>query len=380
MERKGIIMKIADQKVIVLTSDRQFLTIPYEAHMRVGSEVIIPLVTQAEKSRFFRSPMKMVGVFVASVLVALEFWQGIPMYPAQRAYAYITIDVNPSVEMAVDGDELVLSARPLNDDAKQLLENTHLTGQHVDQAAAVLANESVKKGYLKAKSEVLVSASRANKDDNNAIDLTQLESKVMNAFHQAVAKDVPIDVEGVIVPEELRDEAWSQGVSAGKYFVYVRARSLGAPVTIDELRSESLTDIAKRYGLDLSRMVQPFQNSGRSGQITSEEPDADHSETSEDPRDGKRQPAKSKDDDSAPSASTPAQTFGKSKKNQGQEYPHAREKGEKPFSSDSPPFHVKLPLQSEHEENDHGHAGKPDDKRIKGDQEEEQGKGHHKKP
>ncbi|GIM47214.1 hypothetical protein DNHGIG_27630 [Collibacillus ludicampi] len=271
MERKGIIMKIAGQQVIVLTSDRQFITLPYEAHMRVGKEVIIPIVTQTEKRSFFRSPIKIIGVFVASVLMVLEFWQGIPKHQGNHAYAYITIDVNPSVELAIDRQELVLFANPLNDDAKKLLENTQLTGKQVDQAVAVLADESVRQGYLKAQSEVLISASRVQGEDERTIDLTQLEDKLMNAFHHAVSQNIPVDVEGVIVSDELRHEAMSQGLSAGKYYLYETARSLGVPVTIDELRHESITEVANRYGLDLSRILHQLRDVNHTSRVTNHE-------------------------------------------------------------------------------------------------------------
>ncbi len=45
----------------------------------------------------------------------------LPVFSNNKAYAYMTIDINPSVEMALNSDYEVIELTPLNDEGKKVV-------------------------------------------------------------------------------------------------------------------------------------------------------------------------------------------------------------------------------------------------------------------
>lgn len=265
MERKGVILKITNHQMIVLTVDRQFISLPYNPEKTVGQEVILPVHKKKEYIRRWRFPWKKTSVLVAFFLFALEFWQGIPI-GGRHAYAYVTVDINPSIELAVDNQEHVVHVHALNDEGERLLRENPLDGANVEQAVTSIANTSLEKGYLKPQGEVFISTSRANREMDNGMDLTNLEKKLIVAVKEAISNKLPVDVNGMVVSEQIHYEAMMKGLSAGKYAFYLKARDQGLSVPLDELKRDSLTVISERYGLDVPKIVSQMDDMEKSDQ------------------------------------------------------------------------------------------------------------------
>ncbi|PKK96462.1 MAG: hypothetical protein CVV58_06220 [Tenericutes bacterium HGW-Tenericutes-3] len=74
--------------------------------------------------------------------------------------AYVTIDINPSIELVVSPREKVLYANPLNEDGEVLLANLDLIGLNLDDAIDLIIAESINLGFIDVDSdETVVSVS-----------------------------------------------------------------------------------------------------------------------------------------------------------------------------------------------------------------------------
>lgn len=253
MECKGIIMKIVGQQVIVLTKDRQFIRLPYQETMTVGQEVMFPAVPKYYRGRRLQNSWSLLGVFVASVLLLLEFWQGIPQSKSLDPYVYVTLDLQPSIELALNDDEVVLHTRPLDENASALVHDVSLQGEKVERAASLLTQEAVKRGYLQGSDEVIITAARARGQEKDLGDLVDLESKIITAVKRSTHKQMTIAVKGIVVTRELRQAALRQGISAGRYALYVLARSQGI-----SLSSANTTQPSRWIGMKQKDFSFPF--------------------------------------------------------------------------------------------------------------------------
>lgn len=65
-----------------------------------------------------------------------------------KDYNYVQIEVNPRVEFICDKKLSVISAQPLNDDARIVLAGMNLIGLDIDQAAVLFLDECAKTGYI----------------------------------------------------------------------------------------------------------------------------------------------------------------------------------------------------------------------------------------
>lgn len=66
----------------------------------------------------------------------------------EEALAYVTLEVNPSIELIVDEDQIVLSINGLNDDGKVLLINEEFVGKKLDEVVARISELLEELGYV----------------------------------------------------------------------------------------------------------------------------------------------------------------------------------------------------------------------------------------
>jgi hypothetical protein len=125
---------------------------------------------QREVARFRPGNLKAVAAVLAILLVVSVF----TVVPAQAASDYYTIDINPSVSVAVDGHGNVISAAPENDDAKELLSGLNLKGMQFEKALKTIVQAAVQQQYLKEDGHLLV----AHFGRNEGLTQQQLNSIV----------------------------------------------------------------------------------------------------------------------------------------------------------------------------------------------------------
>ncbi len=125
----------------------------------------------------------------------------------------VTIDINPSVELEVGADGIVLDARPLNDDAKKVLDALKLEGLAATDAVKLIVAAAVSLGYI----------------DPAATD-TYVAISVEQAGNEPTDEEQGLEEELKASAEEGLDESGAEGqvdVSAITHERIAAARSLG---------------------------------------------------------------------------------------------------------------------------------------------------------
>lgn len=251
MQSKGIVMQISNGQAVVMTKECQFQKIPFLEGMRVGQEVefpaedvLTPLTTKKGKQAWYAKPWRKTGLVAASVLLAVGLWGGQSFVTGTPAYAYVTVDINPSVELSIDKKQQVLSAMALNDEAKDVLNGLKLKGLGVKEAVETLAQTAQEKGFFQEKTEVIVTASAAVDEEKlkqSSVDLVKLEDDLVSKLKMVAVEQNPgVEVEGILVSKDVREAAKQAGVSPGKYAFYLNATSNGIDVDLEELKNNPI--------------------------------------------------------------------------------------------------------------------------------------------
>ncbi|MCR3906701.1 MAG: hypothetical protein NUK62_06755 [Tenericutes bacterium] len=151
--------------------------------------------------------------------------------------AYVTLDINPSVELIVTPSEKVVYANPLNEDGEVLLAELDLVGLDLDDAIDLVIQTSIELGYIDvdAEEETIVSVTAISK--NNEIGDTirnRVKEHVNNAFkNRAMVGRAEDKGENGYVPAFL-EEAQSYGVTPGFLFLAQKAVYLSDELTLEE--------------------------------------------------------------------------------------------------------------------------------------------------
>lgn len=161
-------------------------------------------------------------------------------FTGSDAAALVSIDVNPSIELEVDADERIISARALNDDGKKVLSGMKLEGTDLNTGVNAIVGSMLKNGYIdELRNSVLVSVS-----GDGSIDTAALEAKLMQEVSSA------LDGAGAVVAQNLDDIdndtrklAERYGISVGKAAFIEKIIELNPTLKVEELATLSINEL-----------------------------------------------------------------------------------------------------------------------------------------
>ncbi len=242
----GIVMEQEGNHVVVLTSTGEFQRVRCKGKQPdIGQEIVL---SKLNKRNSWLPRLS----FVAAAAAILIFALMTPLttfvnQPAEKTVAWVTVDINPSLELAVGDKEHIVNASGLNEEGKKLLRQVDVVGMTADEAITELTEQSSKLGYIKNGKDNSVLISVAS--DIKQFDSQKLEQKLVVAAQDVLTENRLVAVvQTVKVTTGFREKAKEKNISAGKYAVLVEAVNSGVIITEEELKSSSVTDAIKKAG------------------------------------------------------------------------------------------------------------------------------------
>lgn len=168
---------------------------------------------------------------------------------AQAEDSYVTLDINPSVELIVSPKDKVIYANPLNEDAEVLLVDLDLIGMDLEEAIDLIIETSIELGYIEAdaETETYVSVQTINSDEAIQERVQQkVKEHVNKSFENrgmfGKAKDKEFN-------QDFLNEAETYGVNPGFLFLAKEAVALSDDLLLEDavlLTRAELLDIVKQ--------------------------------------------------------------------------------------------------------------------------------------
>lgn len=188
--RSGIVMKIENSTLYIMSSEGEFVKVRLnkkDSLPMIGSkycgEVIKPSFI---KSNFFKYAS-------AACLMIFTLFGGGGAYAYYRPVSTITISANPSIELKSNMWGKVISANPINENGKKILQEISLKNKTVDDALLLVIDQSKKDKFIDD-----------NYVNNNNTVQISIKGKELSlaSFEKKISKDVlsvKIDTNGAIV-------------------------------------------------------------------------------------------------------------------------------------------------------------------------------------
>lgn len=202
---------------------------------------------EVHKRSVFMIRRRVIASLIAACFCMVALAGGTYTYQNGRVDSVIGIDVNPSVELSVNQRNKVLSAKALNEDAKNIMEQMDLKGVDLNVAVNAVIGALVTNGYLT--------------DSDNAILVTVANDSVKKAknLRSTVVSDIKMalkekQLEAVVYDQQVIDEeqvkgfASEYGISYGKAYFLKELMDQNPSLTLDDIKnlaSLNMEQIAK---------------------------------------------------------------------------------------------------------------------------------------
>ncbi|MFC0523364.1 anti-sigma factor domain-containing protein [Pontibacillus salicampi] len=212
--KKGIIMEQQRRFTVVMTEDGMFYKAKRLEESHPGDEVSFEPLEEKQSfpfefPRIMMPKMKLIAMVVALLIAILPFYT---WYDSNRAYAYVNIDMNPSLEMKVNDNMNVIELIPLNEDATSLV-NTLNDWKHkaVEKVTVTLIQKGRSEGFMEDNQQVMIGVSY-NRNSKDGKELT----KSIDAYLQS--NTATLTYATFEVPKALRKQAQDTNKSMNEVY------------------------------------------------------------------------------------------------------------------------------------------------------------------
>ncbi|KGP90403.1 hypothetical protein N780_05355 [Pontibacillus chungwhensis BH030062] len=208
--KKGVVMEQHRRYTIVMTSEGTFYKAKAIHSSQPGDEVSFePLPERKELGQVFPDVLKPNVRFIAMVaalLIAI-----LPLYSwidSNRAYAYVNIEMNPSIEMKVNNKMKVIEMMPLNDKANLIVEKvTDWENKAVEKVTFTVIETGKEIGLINEKKSVMIGVSHES-------TVRQEENVLQTIDHYFQNHSVTgMNIATFAVPKSIREQAKNDGKS-----------------------------------------------------------------------------------------------------------------------------------------------------------------------
>lgn len=190
---------------------------------------------------FARNPVRRFAAVLASVAVIVLF--GVYSFNLYfTPSAYVDIDVNPSIELALNRFDRVIGIRAYNEDGKDIISSLSLKHKQYEDALIALINAINQTGFIQGDGLVSVTLQAINSDKEAGM-LAKIQTDVTDYI---MGRHHGVQIEVFSVSGDIQALAHEQGISPAMYLAIQELIAVDSTVTVDSCRGHSINSIRQR--------------------------------------------------------------------------------------------------------------------------------------
>ena len=227
------------------------LSVDYLTRKRIEKAVMKKTDVYRKNNILMQKMNDILGGIIMKKKVALALSAGVIFSLAGGTYAYaktpvayVSMDINPSVELAVNAFDTVVAVEAYNEDGKNVLEGTNLVNSKIDDAVSTVVTNAINEGYIKEDGSSAIEITTATDKEKVAEELDkELKEKVDKTLENN-NKEAKVETENVALAR--RDEARKLGITPGKFNLIQKLQELDSNITVEDYKESSVEDIQKK--------------------------------------------------------------------------------------------------------------------------------------
>lgn len=174
---------------------------------------------------FYRTFAAVCTILLLTVGIGGYWWAQVPV-------SYVSIDINPSVELGLNRLERVVSATAYNPEGEEILQELSLKGKKYTEAIHAVVESQAMARYLTKDAELVFTvAAEGSREKEIETGVAYCSKHIGHKCHR-VSADM-----------EIVSSAHDNEMSVGKYYAYLQLSQYDSAVSLDECRHMSMQQI-----------------------------------------------------------------------------------------------------------------------------------------
>ena len=190
-------------------------------------------------TKTYQFTQKILTLVLAAALIMAMAATTVAVYLSPSGY--ISLDVNPSVEIETNRFGKVISVKGINDDAKKLLTDYKLKDHDLDDVVENIVDRMISEGYISEskKNDILITVDDPKMPEET---LKKVNKKVASYLEKRSLK-AQIVGQQLQVNDKLLENAHNNNISVGKMALIEQMNSISKDLTVDNLADMRISDL-----------------------------------------------------------------------------------------------------------------------------------------
>jgi hypothetical protein len=262
LDRSGVVLSLKGKYAIVFNNLCDYEKIKRTKDMFEGQFIEY----NSQKKTGLHRYIAIASCIAAILAITCLFYVGCLKYNEYRIFAYVTLDVNPSIEYAINGQNCVVGIRPLNSESKKVINLLNIKGKNINIAISDTISELERLKYIVPEKEsvILLSVSQISsaKDQNGKrMQVDKIINSIQPAIKQMIKGKTTVKI--LCAPPDTWQKALEADMSLGRYALYMNAKKSGASITPQYAKEAPLKVLIGYYG-EQTKMVDDTNGNGGS--------------------------------------------------------------------------------------------------------------------
>ncbi|WP_226535572.1 anti-sigma factor domain-containing protein [Fictibacillus halophilus] len=243
---KAIIVEVNSRHLIVLAEGGEFKKVKNtNPAYTVGQEIMIPVLKE-KKDSIFSVFINWKTATAAALAIFLLFFQVLSPMSTEGAYAYVGMDMDPSLELKINEEMQVLNILSFNEQGDTVLEHMgEWEEKEIGYVTNLIFEACEDLGYLKTKEEVLITTTLSEEiPENKEKEMKEKVNEVMTE----TAKKKSVEMTTIVMSSKEREKAKKMKISPGHYAIYTAAKKSGIKISAKEVSGHTIEEISKKVG------------------------------------------------------------------------------------------------------------------------------------
>ncbi|HEY9059506.1 MAG TPA: hypothetical protein VIO64_03230 [Pseudobacteroides sp.] len=279
MRLKGIVLEIDEKGAILINNEGNYIRIRNKKELIPGvlveySESDVINTDKKQLFSFLRENSKLVYAFgsAAVFIFIVALFAIISRQAVNETFAYIDVDINPSIELKINKDSSIIGVKTLNKDGEELCQNIDFIGKKAENGVMDIINKSAELGYFQDKTKLVLVAGALMVDEKISSDKYQKLNIEMGSLIEKIKDRIKKEKKELQLvafhtsPIKLK-EAHQNNMSLGRYSIYANADNQGIKLALEDAKSLKISEL---FNLLPTKDYTYFEEEQRQAAIDSE--------------------------------------------------------------------------------------------------------------
>lgn len=267
---RGTVIKACGNRAFVMNERCEFVEVRTAAVLQPGDSIEY---SPGDLIRPGKYPVKGLALVASFILVCLIAFGAFKSMFINRAYAYVGLDINPSIEIGIDSGLRVVSLTGFNDEGNKIIKSHRLLDSGIDEALKIIIQDCRASNYLSVENKNSIAVSVHTPGGTGSRDLMERLSGTIGA--ELTANGISARTYFFGIGKNTWEEARKKEVSAVKYLLWEEAVRHGYSPRLQEVSLNDPRINSLAGGLE-EKISGPFFAAGANGEVPPEKGPVGH--------------------------------------------------------------------------------------------------------